>query len=147
MFWAEIIASGQEGGIVADAIAVLDRATDKATQPIRVLHVEDDPTIAGLIQEISEHEGWEVEHCVDGTTALKALASDTDYDVLLVDYELPGVNGLELVQQARSMVHRQDLRIIMMSGTSTILKLAKPEQMPFCGSQKILDQPSRRLIV
>jgi DNA-binding response OmpR family regulator len=89
---------------------------------MRVLHVEDDPTIAGLIQEISEHEGWEVEHCIDGTSALAALASDTDYDVLLVDYELPGVNGLELVQQARSMVHRQDLRIIMMSGTANELE-------------------------
>ncbi len=114
---AEIIASGQESGMDADAISELDQATDKTTQPMRVLHVEDDPTIAGLIQEISEHEGWEVEHCIDGTSALAALASDTDYDVLLVDYELPGVNGLELVQQARSMVHRQDLRIIMMSGT------------------------------
>ena len=86
------------------------------------MHVEDELTIAGLVQEISEHEGWEVEHCIDGTSALKALASDTDYDVLLVDYELPGVNGLELVQQARSMVHRQDLRIIMMSGTSNELE-------------------------
>jgi CheY-like chemotaxis protein len=119
---AEIIASGQESGMDADAISDLDQATDKTTQPIRVLHVEDDPTIAGLIQEISEHEGWEMEHCIDGTSALAALASDTDYDVLLVDCELPGVNGLELVQQARSMVHRQDLRIIMMSGTANELE-------------------------
>ncbi len=65
-------------GIFANSYQV----TDKTTQPIRVLHVEDDPTIAGLMQEISEHEGWDVEHCIDGTTALKALASDTDYDVL-----------------------------------------------------------------
>jgi DNA-binding NtrC family response regulator len=119
---AEIIASGQESGVDADAIADLDQATDRTTQPIRVLHVEDDRTIADLIQEISDHEGWEVEHCIDGTTALTALTSDTDYDVFLVDYELPGVNGLELVQQARSMVHRQDLRIIMMSGTSNELE-------------------------
>ena len=119
---AEIIASGQESGVDADATADLDQATDRTTQPIRVLHVEDDRTIADLIQEISDHEGWEVEHCIDGTTALTALASDTDYDVFLVDYELPGVNGLELVQQARSMVHRQDVRIIMMSGTSNELE-------------------------
>jgi CheY-like chemotaxis protein len=119
---AEIIASGQGSGMDAYAISDLDQATDKTTQAIRILHVEDDPTIAALIQEISEHEGWEREHCIDGTSALKALASNADYDVLLVDYELPGVNGLELVQQARSMVHRQDLRIIMMSGTSNELE-------------------------
>jgi len=63
---AEIIASGQESDMDADAISDLDQATDKTTQPMRVLHVEDDPTIAGLVQEISEHERWEVEHCIDG---------------------------------------------------------------------------------
>ena len=114
---AEIIASGQESGSDADTISHLDQGSNEATQPIRILHVEDDPTIAALVQEISEHEGWKVEHCIDGTIALKELAADTDYDVLLVDYQLPGVNGLEVVRQARSMVHRQDLRIIMLSGT------------------------------
>jgi CheY-like chemotaxis protein len=114
---AEIIGSGQESGSDTDAISDLDQGSNEATQPIRILHVEDDPTIAGLVQEISEHEGWKVEHCIDGTTALKELASDRDYDILLVDYQLPGMNGLELVRQARSMVHRQDLRIIMLSGT------------------------------
>jgi CheY-like chemotaxis protein len=113
---AEIIASGQESNPAADPISDRHQETSKTTLPITVLHVEDDPTIAGLIQEISEHEGWELEYCADGTIALKELASDTDYDVLLVDFELPGVNGLELVRQARSMVHRQDLRIIMLSG-------------------------------
>ena len=68
------------------------RRPSKRTQPIRILHV-DDPTIAGLIEEISGHEGWEVERCADGTIALKELASDIGYDVLLFDYELPGVNG------------------------------------------------------
>lgn len=114
---AEIIGSGQESGSDTDASSDLDQGSSEATQPIRILHVEDDPTIAGLVQEISEHEGWKVEHCIDGTIALKELASDRDFDVLLVDYKLPGVNGLELVRQARSMVHRQDLRIIMLSGT------------------------------
>jgi CheY-like chemotaxis protein len=112
----EIIASGRESNLDADSISDLNQATSKTTRQITILHVEDDPTIAGLIQEISEHEGWELEHCADGTIALKELASDTDYDVLLVDYELPGVNGLELIRDARSMVHRQDLRIIMLSG-------------------------------
>ena len=103
---AEIIASGQESGSGADAISDLDQGSSEATQPISLLHVEDDPTIAGLIQEISEHEGWKVEHYIDGTIALKELASDRDYDVLLVDYELPGVNGLEFVRQARIMAPR-----------------------------------------
>ena len=113
----EIIASGQDSNLDADSISDFNQATSKTSRQITILHVEDDPTIAGLIQEIAEHEGWGLEHYVDGTIALEELASDTDYDVLLVDYELPGVNGLELVREARSMVHRQELRIIMLSGT------------------------------
>ena len=54
---------------------------------------------------------------MEGNAALEELASDTDYDLLLVDYELPGVNGLELIRHVRSMFHRRYLPIVMMSGT------------------------------
>lgn len=72
--------------------------------------------MAGLVKEIAQHEGWELEHCTDGSAALKELSSDADYDLLVVDYELPGVNGLELIRQVRSMFHRRYLLIVMMSG-------------------------------
>ena len=38
-----------------------------------------------------------------GNTALEKIGSDADYDVLLLDYDLPGVNGLELVRHAREI--------------------------------------------
>lgn len=84
---------------------------------VRVLHVEDDPTLAGLVQEVAGDEGWELEHCIEENAALKELSSDTHYDLLLVDYELPGLNGLELLEPVRSMFHRRYMPIVMMSGT------------------------------
>jgi CheY-like chemotaxis protein len=98
-----------------DVSRVPETAGHKA-QTIRILHVEDDPTVAELVREITRDEGWELEQCVEGNAALEELASDADYDLLVVDYELPGINGLELIRDVRSMFHRRYLPIVMMSG-------------------------------
>jgi CheY-like chemotaxis protein len=90
--------------------------TDRA-RTIRILHVEDDETIAEMIKEMLALQDWQVEKCGDGKVALERIASDADYDLLLVDYDLPGVNGLELVQQARKLAHRAEIPIIMLAAT------------------------------
>ena len=39
------------------------RVQEKVSRkPVRILHVEDDLTVAGLVQEIAEHVAWEVKH-------------------------------------------------------------------------------------
>ena len=58
-----------------------------------------------------------MQHIGEGIDASEELASDSHYDLLLVDFQLPGLDGLELVRQVRGMVHRQGMRIVMMSGT------------------------------
>ena len=93
------------------------KAVSKKPQAIKILHVEDDPTIAGLVQEIAENQSWEVEHCIDGEAALKQLAGHKQFDLLLVDVQLPGLNGVELVEQVRTMLHRRYIPVVMMSGT------------------------------
>ena len=93
------------------------KAASKKPQAIKILHVEDNPTLAGLVQEIADNESWEIEHCIDGDTALEQLVGPTQYDLLLVDFQLPGLNGMELVEQVRTMSHRRDIPIVMMSGT------------------------------
>ena len=65
---------------------------------------------------MAEHEGWTIEHSVEGNAALDELASDADYDLLLVDHDLPGLSGVELMEQVRSMLHRRYIPIVMMSG-------------------------------
>jgi CheY-like chemotaxis protein len=40
------------------------------------------------------------------------------YDVLLVDYDLPYINGISLVRRARQLAHRQRTPIIMLSATN-----------------------------
>jgi CheY-like chemotaxis protein/Flp pilus assembly protein TadD len=88
------------------------------TRTIRILHVEDNQTVAGMIKETLESEGWQVEACTDGAEALERIKSDEQYDLLLLDYELPGLNGIELLHQARALAHRQGIPVILLSGTA-----------------------------
>ena len=68
----------------------------------RVLIVEDDLDLAGLLLLHLREEGYAVTHCADGTAGLAQLARG-GWDALLLDLMLPGVDGLEICRQARAM--------------------------------------------
>lgn len=85
---------------------------------IRILHVEDDETIAVLTREMLEAQGWYVETCSNGTSALEKISSEAPYDCLLVDYKLPDLNGLELVHRARALAHRSRTLIAVISANA-----------------------------
>lgn len=84
---------------------------------VRILHVEDNELIAGIAREMLEHQGWRVETCADGNTALGKIAADAHYDLLLIDYDLPNVNGLELVHRARKLAHRSQTPVVVLSAS------------------------------
>ncbi|MCA1566694.1 MAG: response regulator [Acidobacteria bacterium] len=64
-----------------------------------------------------EQEGWSVMVCYDGAVALRKLASEANYDLLMLDSHLPHVHGLELVRYARTLPHRRETPIIMFSAS------------------------------
>lgn len=84
---------------------------------IRILHVEDDATIAAATKEMLEEHGWQVDTCADANAGLARISSDARYDFLLVDYRLPDFDGLELVKRARSLAHRARTPIAVISAT------------------------------
>ena len=61
-------------------------------------------------------EDMQVDACVGGPEALKILDTRARYDTVIVDNDLPGSTGLELVQRIRKTAHRRELPIIMLSG-------------------------------
>jgi CheY-like chemotaxis protein len=105
---------------------------------VSILHVEDDKPIAHLINEMFSGEAWRIELCVDGDSALRKLTGDERYDLLLVDDELPGLSGLDLVRRTRKMTHRRRTPIVMLTGNDCETEawragvdafLKKPEQV------------------
>jgi CheY-like chemotaxis protein/tetratricopeptide (TPR) repeat protein len=89
---------------------------DLSSAPISILHAEDSMPVAHLVSDMFSAEGWQIELCTDGDTALRKLTSEERVDLLLVDNELPGVNGLDLVKRTRKMTHRRRTPIVMLSG-------------------------------
>ncbi len=86
------------------------------TRAVCVLHVEDDPHVSDSVSTVLHDEGWSVETCADGAAALARLESGERFDVLIFDNKLPDTNGVELIRRARTMAHRQQTPIIMLSG-------------------------------
>lgn len=84
---------------------------------IRILHIEDDKTIATVAREMLEEQGWQVQTCDDGNAAIEHISGGVHYDLLLVDYDLPGINGLDLVKRARTLAHRSRIPIAVLSAT------------------------------
>jgi two-component system chemotaxis response regulator CheY len=96
----------------------IHRSLDLDEAPtVTILHVEDDETIAANTKEMLEQQGWHVDSCVDANAALARILSDARYDFVLVDYRLPGFNGLELVKRARTLAHRAHTPIAVISAT------------------------------
>ncbi|HKR12822.1 MAG TPA: response regulator [Pyrinomonadaceae bacterium] len=84
---------------------------------LRILHIEDDATVAAVAKEMFEEEGWQVHTCHDGNAAIEHISGAVHYDFLLFDYDLPGVNGLELVRRARNLGHRSRTPVGVLSAS------------------------------
>ncbi|MFC5177396.1 response regulator transcription factor [Nocardioides taihuensis] len=69
---------------------------------MRILVAEDDQRLAALLAESLGEAGWEVEVVHDGRAAYgRALPGGLDYDVLLLDWMLPGTDGLTACRRLR----------------------------------------------
>lgn len=82
-----------------------------------ILLVEDHKIVAQAVKETLELEGWRVTLCYDGAVAVKWLASEAGYNLLMFDNHLPNVNGVELVRYTRGLEHRKATPIIMLSAS------------------------------
>jgi Response regulators consisting of a CheY-like receiver domain and a winged-helix DNA-binding domain len=83
----------------------------------RILIVEDEESIADLERDYLELSGFQVEVANDGETGLnKALKGE--FDLIILDLMLPGVDGFEICREVRS---QKNTPIIMVSAKRMIL--------------------------
>ena len=68
---------------------------------MRVLLIEDDVTITRLLKEGLEDESYAVDVVNDGSEGYRTAAAD-DYDVIILDIMLPGMNGYEVCRALRN---------------------------------------------
>ena len=79
----------------------------------RILLVDDDPAVRGTVAFVLEHAGYRVGCAEDGEAGWHALCADRS-DLLITDYEMPKLTGLELLRRVRAVSRR--LPAILISG-------------------------------
>jgi len=82
-----------------------------------VLVVDDDPAVRGLIVEYLSTHGYEVTQAESGDSMRSAMAQALP-DLVLLDINMPGEDGLTLARQLRS---RYDVGIIMVTGSGDVV--------------------------
>ncbi len=80
----------------------------------RVLVCEDEPDILALIVARLSREGHEVVTATDGAEGLR-IALERPHDLVLVDWMMPGLSGLELCTALRAHPEARSLPIIMLT--------------------------------
>ena len=79
-----------------------------ATDTMRVLVADDEPSIRFVLQEVLEGLGHSVTAVDDGDAAARELGGER-YDLAFLDIRMPGLTGIEVLQQHRAAGDRQHL--------------------------------------
>jgi two-component system OmpR family response regulator len=69
--------------------------------PLRVLVVDDEPSLAELLASVLRYEGWEIRTAGDGLSAVR-VARDFRPDAVVLDIMLPDIDGLEVMRRVRA---------------------------------------------
>ena len=124
----------------------------------RVLLVEDHPIAAEVSRDLLEQAGLAVDHAKDGAEAIE-MARGTPYDLVLMDRQLPRLDGLEATRAIRRLpgwqsrpivaltanVFAEDRRLCLAAGMTDFLgKPVRPEEL-YAVLMKVLE-PSVRAI-
>ena len=106
--------------------------------PWRVLVADDDPEICSLIKTILAKGPYEVTACGDAESALVHIQRDRPYDILISDFMLPGISGIDLIAQVRSSGATASMPIVMISGHSNYAMDARAKA---AGANAFLNKP------
>ena len=83
----------------------------------KILIVEDEAKIARFVELELTHEGYEAGKAAAGRTGLD-MALQGDYDLVLLDVMLPGLNGLEVLRRLRN---ESDIPVIMLTARDAVM--------------------------
>ena len=83
---------------------------------IGVLVVDDSLTARNQVMQLLKRRNFKVIGVPDGTKALQALEEYDDIKMVITDQEMPGMDGIELVQKIRKMHNKTEIIIIGISG-------------------------------
>lgn len=86
---------------------------------MRIFLAEDETAIAGFLKEGLEEEGFAVDLATNGREALEmAMANLNEYDIILLDWMMPGVSGIEICRSIRK--ENKTIPVIFLTAKDTV---------------------------
>jgi CheY-like chemotaxis protein len=109
---------------------------------LRILLVEDNPADAQLLQTSLVKTGHPLEiiRVVDGQKAIEYLAASPSCDIVLLDLNLPRVDGYQVLEYIRSRKELKSLPVIIMSGSTDVDEIDRCYQ---AGANSYICKPIR----
>jgi signal transduction histidine kinase len=116
----------------ANTEEIENRHAVRAPRDARILLVDDEDLVRGGTSEMLSDLGYAVVEASSGAEALRLLRTGEPADLMITDYLMPGLNGVQLIEQARPLAPA--MRVLLITGYSTIAegpggtipRLAKP---------------------
>src|SRR6266850_5208532 len=85
----------------------------------RLLYLGDDLELMAALRKLPTKPDYRLVTCSDRESAILFLKSEIPYDLLLIDLEWPGAEGLKLARLAHSQRHRKRMPIILVAATES----------------------------
>jgi PAS domain S-box-containing protein len=87
-----------------------------AVESMPVLAADDDPVSLRVLRQALKRWGFAPVTCADGTSALEALLRPDGPRVAVLDWEMPGLDGIDVVRQARASTPAASLYLLLLTG-------------------------------
>jgi diguanylate cyclase (GGDEF)-like protein len=85
----------------------------------RALVCDDDPDYLAYVAALVRRHGFDVTRCNDGASALETLR-DRSFDLLVIDYEMPRMDGFTLIGQIRDLPEHAEVYAMMLTGREDV---------------------------
>jgi DNA-binding response OmpR family regulator len=102
-----------------------------------ILLAEDEPALRMLVMDTLENEGYDIDIASDGEEAFEKIVSN-DYDLILLDYMMPKMTGVEVIEKTRSLPDRKHTKIMMLSAKS---QQAEQDKVMEAGADVFMSKP------
>ncbi|MGK0288614.1 MAG: two-component system nitrogen regulation response regulator NtrX [bacterium] len=104
--------------------------------PQKILIVDDESSIRNLIKDILDDEGYETQVAKDGESAKQILRKNEDFNVVLLDIWMPGIDGMQVLEWIKK--NYSWLPVVMMSGHGNIETAVKATKK---GAYDFIEKP------
>ncbi len=96
-----------------------EEAEEKEKGPPRILLVDDDEDARLLMRTLLERDGYVVLEVDDGHKAIDLLKKDQEFNLVILDLAMPGLDGRAVLQQVRGSVETAALPVLIRTGTGS----------------------------